>query len=166
MRNLVVPTISKEKRVTGVWKLPPPIFLKFNVDSASKGKPGPVGIGSVLRDDKGLVKMILSKSIRVANFNLAELLALRKVVFMFVASKWVNSHGLWLESDSKNAVKWFLSPVSASWRMKKFTAQIEALKSDLIRWDISYVPREINEMADGFAKSEVEREADLLFKFE
>ncbi|XVF15583.1 hypothetical protein REPUB_Repub09cG0166800 [Reevesia pubescens] len=39
--------------------------------------------------------MIFSKSIRVANSNLAELLALREAVIMFVASDWVNSHGLW-----------------------------------------------------------------------
>ncbi|XVF28382.1 hypothetical protein REPUB_Repub15cG0024800 [Reevesia pubescens] len=154
-----------EKWNTGSWELPPPGSLKFNIDRASRGKPGPARIGGVLRENKGTVKMIFSKSIGVADSNLAELLDLREAIVLFATSRWVTSHGLRLESDNKNAVNWILSPASTPWRMKKYTVQIEALKKDLICWDISYVQKEFNDLADGFAKSGVEREADLLISF-
>ncbi|KAI9161242.1 hypothetical protein LWI28_015677 [Acer negundo] len=37
------------------WTPPSPNGLKFNVDGSAKGKPGPVGIGGVLRDSRGKI---------------------------------------------------------------------------------------------------------------
>lgn len=36
------------------WEPPPAKTWKWNVDGSAKGKPGPAGIGGVLRDDKGI----------------------------------------------------------------------------------------------------------------
>ena len=60
----------------------------------------------MLRDSKSAVKSIFSKAIGVANSNVVELLAARKALTIYVASKWASSHRLIIKSDSKNVVKW------------------------------------------------------------
>jgi len=42
-----------------LWNPPDDQTLKWNVDGYSKGKPGPAGIGGVLRDHLGIVKRYL-----------------------------------------------------------------------------------------------------------
>jgi hypothetical protein len=39
-----------------IWNPPDDQTLKWNVDGSSKRKPGPAGIGGVLRDHLGIVK--------------------------------------------------------------------------------------------------------------
>eukprot|EP00268_Persea_americana_P062605 TRINITY_DN8040_c1_g2_i6.p1 TRINITY_DN8040_c1_g2~~TRINITY_DN8040_c1_g2_i6.p1 ORF type:complete len:254 (+),score=31.35 TRINITY_DN8040_c1_g2_i6:132-893(+) len=43
--------VKKKHLVT--WSPPSPNVLKFNVDGAARGKPGPAGIGGILRNYKG-----------------------------------------------------------------------------------------------------------------
>ena len=50
-------------------------FLKFNVEGAAKGKPGPTEIGGVLCNSRGGVLFVFSKHVAVCNSNEAELLA-------------------------------------------------------------------------------------------
>ena len=38
----------------------------FNVDGSSKGKPGPVGMGGVLRDSNGKVLCMFEEKVRAA----------------------------------------------------------------------------------------------------
>ncbi|XVE48894.1 hypothetical protein DITRI_Ditri01bG0038300 [Diplodiscus trichospermus] len=49
------------------WIPPPQKAVKFNVDGASKGKPGSAGIGGILRDHMGVEKIRFSKFIGVAD---------------------------------------------------------------------------------------------------
>ena len=44
-----------------LWSPPPIGWLKFNVDGATRGKPGPTGIGGVLRNCNGDVLFMFSK---------------------------------------------------------------------------------------------------------
>ena len=46
-----------------VWSPPPTSFHKLNFDGASRGNPGPVGIGDVLRDYEGEIQHIFSQSL-------------------------------------------------------------------------------------------------------
>ncbi|XVF09149.1 hypothetical protein REPUB_Repub07fG0066600 [Reevesia pubescens] len=48
-----------------------------------------------------------TKSIGVADSNLAEFLAIWKAFLIFSFSNWKNIYGLIVESDSFNAVLWF-----------------------------------------------------------
>lgn len=53
--------LSKERIVISSPPPPPPLgVLKFNVDEAARGKPGPAGIG-VLCKNKGEVLFLFSK---------------------------------------------------------------------------------------------------------
>ncbi|XVE82081.1 hypothetical protein DITRI_Ditri15bG0118000 [Diplodiscus trichospermus] len=74
---VIVP--SKQDRIRRVcsWVQPPSGVMKFNVDGSMVGKPGPAGIGGVLKDDKGNQKIVFSKSVGVTNSNEAEMLAVK-----------------------------------------------------------------------------------------
>ena len=58
------------------WCPPPSGFMKFNVDGSVRGKPGPSGIGGVLRYELGMVKDIFSKAVGAMDSNQAQLLAI------------------------------------------------------------------------------------------
>ena len=161
--NLVkAPLRAKQVRVVKPWNALPCGFMKFNVDGSSVGKPGPAGIGGVLRDNSTAVKAVFSKSIGVADSNVAELLAVREAMHIFLSSSWMNSHKLIIESDSSNVVKWIHDPQSVPGKMKKYISHIEALKTQLKEWGLVHISRENNEMADFLAKAAVFRDNDLL----
>ena len=62
---------SKERRSTPCY---PPLdgVLKFNVDDASRGKPGQAGIGGLLCNSKGEVLLMFSKNFGVCDSNAVE----------------------------------------------------------------------------------------------
>ncbi|XVF37004.1 hypothetical protein REPUB_Repub19eG0107600 [Reevesia pubescens] len=78
--------------------------------------------------------------------------SIKKVFTCFANSKWVNSHGLIIESDSLNAVSWVNAPSTTPWKLKKLCAFIKFLKSSLKAWKIVHIHRESNEYADMLAK--------------
>ncbi|XVF78779.1 hypothetical protein PTKIN_Ptkin14bG0163800 [Pterospermum kingtungense] len=65
--------------------------VKFNVDGASIGKPGPAGIGWILRDHLGQEMMRFLKSIGVADSNIAEFMAIREAFIILLESPWVSN---------------------------------------------------------------------------
>ena len=81
------PMKNKYGRIPIIWKAPLSDFMKFNVDGSSKGKPGPAGIGGVLRDNSATIKIVFSKAVGVVESNAAELLAVREVLRIFVSSR-------------------------------------------------------------------------------
>ena len=78
------------------WSPPPVGTLKFNVDRAAKGKPGPIGIGGVLRNHDGLTLLSFSSYIAVIESNEAEILAIREAQRLYKVSF---HHPLIVESD-------------------------------------------------------------------
>ena len=149
-----------------MWKTLPLGSLKFNVDGSARGKPGPAGIGGILKDCMAATKAVFSRAIGVADLNVAELLAVREALRIFAASKWVFSHKLIIESDSSNAVKWVRHPQGAPWAMKNYISHIETLKGLLIGWDIVHTLREGNEIPDALTKSGVTRTCDLMVSYD
>ncbi|XVE48611.1 hypothetical protein DITRI_Ditri01bG0015200 [Diplodiscus trichospermus] len=61
--------ISGPTRIGTIWLKPPAGSAKFNVDGSALGKPGPAGIGGVLRDHQGDELIRFSKSIGIADSN-------------------------------------------------------------------------------------------------
>ena len=58
----------KNSRRAIAWASPPYNHMKFNVDGSARGKPGPAGIGGVLRDCNAFVKAIFFKAIGGGRF--------------------------------------------------------------------------------------------------
>ena len=137
-------------------------YFKFNVDGAAKGKPGPAGIGGILRDENGKVWLRFSKSIGITESNEAEIYAIREAMLIFSASRWVPSIGLMIESDSKNAVGWVEHPSDTPWRLRKWIAHISLLKKNFADFKIAHVYREANGDADELAKGGIDRLVPLL----
>lgn len=52
-----------KKRTSILWCPPPYGVLKFNMDSATKGKPGLTRIGGVLHNSRGEVLLMFSKHV-------------------------------------------------------------------------------------------------------
>ncbi|XVF21465.1 hypothetical protein REPUB_Repub12eG0092500 [Reevesia pubescens] len=117
-----------------------------------KGIFGPAGIGRVLRDEEGQVKLFFSKPIGCVDSTVAEVLAMKEAFLLFAASRWVSSHKLWVESDCKNEVEWCKSLSSSPWKLRRWFNFVESSKSKLIGWCITHTPRQINEVADSLAK--------------
>ena len=93
----------------------PPSYgvLKFNVDGASRDKPGPAGIGGVLCNSKGDVVLMFSKHIGVCDSNEAVVLAILEGLRL-ISTRY--SGALILESNSLNAIVWVSSRKSNSWK--------------------------------------------------
>ena len=53
---------------------------------AARGKPGPTGAGGVLRNDKGVILSMFSKSVAVRDSNEAEVLAILEALRIFSRS--------------------------------------------------------------------------------
>ncbi|XVE86117.1 hypothetical protein DITRI_Ditri18aG0010600 [Diplodiscus trichospermus] len=79
--SLLVKTVPHRFGIS--WIKPPEGSVKFNVDSSSLGKPGPAGIGEILKDHLGNELIRFSKSIELADSNEAELLATREALLLF-----------------------------------------------------------------------------------
>ena len=82
----------------------PPLvgILKFNVDGAPRCKPGPAGVGGVLRSSNGEVLLLFSKNVGVCDSNEAEVLVILEDLRFFRSF----DGRLLVESDSSNAVVW------------------------------------------------------------
>lgn len=72
-------------KVTKVFVGAPPKVgeLKFNVDRAARGKPGPAGRGGVLRNYKGVVVALFSKHVVIMESNEAEVVTTLEVLQIF-----------------------------------------------------------------------------------
>ncbi|EOX98716.1 Uncharacterized protein TCM_007413 [Theobroma cacao] len=157
------PISRKQTKSKVSWECPPISWFKFNTDKAARGCPGHLGIGGVLQDETGVVKLTFSKKAGWGDANLAKVLAVREAMVLFVASSWVNSNNIIIESDSKNVVSWISNPSKALWRLRQLILQIHSLKNRVAGgWLIKHISRSGNETADSLAKSRVDRTHDLL----
>lgn len=51
------------------WCPPPHNKIKWNVDGSARGKPGPGGIGGILRDEIGNIKAMFAAAVGVRDSN-------------------------------------------------------------------------------------------------
>lgn len=96
-------TIPVIRRTLVEWYPPTRGTLKFNVDGAFKGKPGPTGIGGVLRDHLGSIRVVFSEPVDLEESNEAEFLSIRRALTLGTSLGGIK---LEVESDSSNAIKW------------------------------------------------------------
>ncbi|XVF83888.1 hypothetical protein PTKIN_Ptkin16aG0529800 [Pterospermum kingtungense] len=116
--TILMPSNVKAPRPEAIWAEPLVGIVKFNVDGSTIGKPGPAGIGRVLRNHSGDELIRFSKFVGVIESNEAEYLAIREALILFLSSRWFDNHSLTIESDSSVAVSWLNNLNSAPWRLK------------------------------------------------
>ncbi|XVF11100.1 hypothetical protein REPUB_Repub07fG0240200 [Reevesia pubescens] len=159
------PALKSKKDLVTSWTPPLPGQMKFNIDGSSFRNLGQSGIGGVLRNAEGSIKLVFSKETRSIDAAKVELLAVNGAFLLFAASFWAKTHELVIESDNSNVVKWISLLDSTLWKLRKHLSAIELAKSDLCEWQIKHILRAQNEIADKLAKSGVGRTNMLTVAF-
>lgn len=129
--------------------------LTIHIDGASRGNPGPAGIGVVIRDEAGKPLLMFSRGIGTATNNVAEYRAL--IAALMEAAAFSPSH-IEVFSDSELLVR----QVRGEYRvknadLKKLSEKVKVLLSRLGGFTISHVAREENREADRLASQATRR---------
>ena len=140
------------------WSAPSLGVYKFNVDGSVIGKPGPGGVGGVLRDWNGKVKGMFSTSIGVVDSNFAELYAILQALEMIATCDELRTTSLIIESDSANSVLWVNSKESRCWKYVSTINRIHNLIRACPSVSVVKIFREANGFADTLARQGVHRE--------
>ncbi len=119
------------------------------VDGASRGNPGPSGIGAVIKDAKGRVLQEISEFIGRATNNVAEYRALLKGI---TAARALGAGRLEIQSDSDLLV----NQLTGTYKVKSL--DLAPLHEEALRqlgtfseWSAHHVPRGENAAADALA---------------
>ncbi|KAK6281904.1 hypothetical protein POUND7_015729 [Theobroma cacao] len=89
-----VAVLLKPPKPVARWECPPVGSFKFNTDGVARGCLSNLGIGGIVRDEKGVVKVVFSKKAGWGDTNLAEVLVIREAMVIFAASSWVSRGGI------------------------------------------------------------------------
>jgi ribonuclease HI len=125
------------------------------IDGASRGNPGPAGIGILIKDDLGIVRTKLSRYIGDATNNQAEykalIMALEEVIKL-------GAEHIDIRMDSELVVR----QVQGSYKVKdaKLKPLFNQVKQLLTRFEsftIMHVPREQNKIADALANQAINK---------
>ncbi|KAK3219977.1 hypothetical protein Dsin_013947 [Dipteronia sinensis] len=106
VKELCVETRKQKQKKIIDWIPPMTDTLKFNVDGSVRGKPGPAGIGGVLRNSNGKVLCLFSYYMGRADSNAAEIWAIKRAVELCLSNPMLRGRDIEVVSDSKVAVSW------------------------------------------------------------
>ena len=124
--------------------------LTVYVDGASWGNPGPASIGILLKDELGVVKTEISRSIGYATNNQAEYRAL--IVALEEAARMGTEH-VDILMDSELVVRQVRGVYKTrNEKLKPLLSRVKELLNLFLSYTITHVPREQNASADSLAK--------------
>lgn len=123
--------------------------LNIYTDGASRGNPGPAGIGVLIKDGSNNIKEELADYIGEATNNEAEYQA---IIAGLKKARELNSESISLFSDSQLVIKQLTGEYRVrSEKLKPYYLEIKELLQDLPDCDFQYIPREENYKADELA---------------
>lgn len=151
MQNLSDIRVGIRLKAPRYWSWSPPSagFIVCNVDGASKGNPGPSGVGGVFRDENKKILGYFSLNIGHGWANEAEV---RAILNALMFSQEFMLKNIIIESDSTVAVNWVASRENRPWRLSNELNHIDFLISETNCVEVRHVYREGNAMADFLAK--------------
>jgi len=158
-----IPMETKEKEIESeifdgfevVSTIPTESVLTMYVDGASKGNPGPAGIGIVIynNDDQFVGKV--SSYIGKKTNNQAEYVALIRAMLIAIYFK---TKFLKIRSDSELVVRQLLGEYQINnSQIKKLYDKVMELKKQMPNFKIEHVMRNFNERADYLAKKAADK---------
>jgi len=153
--NFARPAPARAKKQASVSKPPAektrqsPSLLVIHIDGASRGNPGPAGIGIVIKTESGSSLLESGQSIGTATNNVAEY---RALIAALQAAHSLTSGRLQVFSDSELLVR----QIRGEYRIKNpqlrpLFQEAEILISQFQSFNISHIPREQNQEADRLA---------------
>ncbi|ADL12237.1 ribonuclease HI family protein [Acetohalobium arabaticum] len=123
--------------------------LNIYTDGASRGNPGPGGIGVLIKDGSNNIKEELADYIGEATNNEAEYQA---IIAGLKKARELNSESISLFSDSQLVIKQLTGEYRVrSEKLKPYYLEIKELLQDLPDCDFQHIPREENHKADELA---------------
>jgi len=130
--------------------------LAIYVDGASRGNPGPSGVGIVIEDGDGVTKVKISSYIGRATNNQAEYRAL--IVGLREAVRLEAEH-VEIKSDSELLVKQVCGRYKIRNAMlRALFEEVKQLLASFRSSAISYIPRHQNRAADALANQALDRQ--------
>lgn len=133
--------------------------LYISIDGASKGNPGPAGIGVVIRDARGRILREISERIGTATNNEAEYTALIRALAAAIELRPPASTRVIVRTDSELLQR----QLTGVYRIKAPRLKILSLEAMSLRRRFKealfvHVPREQNRRADELASAAAEQE--------
>lgn len=147
------PSPRHKERVV-VWTPPDIGFLKVNVDGASKGNPGPSGIGGLIRNSN---RKILGYFALNTGFGWAYEAEVRAIQHALIFCHQYLFRNIIIESDCTMAVGWVQSIETRPWRLISELNQIDMLMKEINCREIRNIYKESNFIADFLANKGCER---------
>ena len=126
------------------------------------GNLGSAGIGGVIRDCKGQVLFVFSKCIRIADSNLAELMAVVNALSYMASANFDLLTDIILESDSKAVISWVNNVLDSPWKYNNLFNKLQNLCLGLGKISFVHIFKEANHFADSLANTGVHRTSDLI----
>ena len=124
--------------------------------------PRLAGIGGVIRDCKGQVLFVFSKSIEIDDSNFAVLMTVVDALSYVVSANFDLLLDIILESDSKTVISWLNNVLDSPWKYKNLLNKLQNLYLDLGKNSFIHVFRKTNHFTDSFAKMGIHRTSDLV----
>jgi len=129
--------------------------LTIYVDGASRGNPGPAGIGIVIEDEKGITKAKISGYIGETTNNQAEYKAL--IMGLREAAKLKAEH-----VDIRTDSKLLAEQIQGNYKVRNANLrllfqQVKQLLADFESFTIAFIPRYQNATADALANQALDR---------
>jgi ribonuclease HI len=126
-------------------------------DGASKGNPGPAGVGVVIYDPSGAIVEKLGQALPESTNNVAEYKAF--ITGLKLARK-LGIKNLSIRTDSELVAK----QISGEYKIRKpelaeLAAQVNSLLREFESYTIKHIPRELNVLADKLASSAIKIKA-------
>ncbi|XP_059070442.1 uncharacterized protein LOC131860093 [Cryptomeria japonica] len=151
-QGIIIPSLSRHnsiKRKGAIWSPPKPDWVKLNFDGASKGNPGPSGIGYVIGDQSGAIIGKMAKPIPPDTNNIAEFATL------LLSLKDCINHGIKniiVEGDSEIAINAIRKKTTPNWRLQALLESILEILNSLDLFEAKHIYREANTEADALSK--------------
>ena len=134
------------------WQLPPKGWHKENFDGASKGNPGPLGCGRVIRNNFGGGVAAFSLPLGFQTNHFAEASSACQTIKLAFE---MGIKKLWLEGDSNNIINCIKHISHPSWTIANIIEEIHAILDKFESVHVTHVFREVNPVADWFTNEVV-----------
>ncbi|MFH1541196.1 MAG: ribonuclease HI family protein [Elusimicrobiota bacterium] len=123
--------------------------LTIYTDGASRGNPGPSGIGIVIKDVSGKIVKNVKKYIGIATNNIAEYNAL---LVAFEEAKKLEADKIKIFLDSELVCKQYLGEYKVKDKnLKEILEKIRERGKNFLSIEVTHIPRENNKEADKLA---------------
>ncbi|XP_057816194.2 uncharacterized protein LOC131029647 [Cryptomeria japonica] len=139
---------KQELRKAAKWSAPKRGWVKLNFDGASRGNPGPAGIGCCLHDEGGRELARIAKPIVFESNYKAKILALIEGLHLCQNR---GIHNLAIEGDSTIIINGLRKGSLPDWKLNALLSRALGLLGDFKKMTFNHIYREGNSRADALA---------------